>query len=434
MPFNLFKYSSYTPLYLSVAYLIGTLMLFYFGPIKYAVADPVSFNLYLFFYLIMCCLGYMYGVKKANFFTGITKEKLNKVNFWAFAVIALISALILNMNYAKLPSLYPSNLINGLSGAINIFDIGYNYYDKHARAESYSGNKVLNTINFFLAWSRVVFLAYIIFEWKSLSTLRRIISMIIVFIPVLSSLLVGTNKPIFDFIFIVIICVWLLIIRGSVTSKQILRPSLMARAMVVLLLSSFIVMFSQSMASRGATADLIEYTSGKREITVEMEGDTAPEAFYLIGTHYLVQGYYGFGLALDESFDSTYGFGHSKFLLRQAALFDEDIADRTYQSKISDNWHADRQWHTAYAEFANDVHFIGVGFVMWVLFFWMAVTWKLGAGYGFREALYFVPLHAILVIFLPANNQVFGFLDTLSAYVFLSLAICIRAKVSFRKG
>ena len=63
----------------------------------------------------------------------------------------------------------------------------------------------------------------------------------------------------------------------------------MVRAMVVLLLSCFIVMFSQSMASRGATADLIEYTSGKREITVEMEGDTAPKAFYLIGTHYLVQ-------------------------------------------------------------------------------------------------------------------------------------------------
>ena len=228
MPFNLFKYSSYTPLYLSVAYLIGTLMLFYFGQIKYAVADPVSFNLYMFFYLIMCCLGYMYGVKKANFFTGITKEKLNKVNFWAFAVIALISAFILNMNYAKTPSLYPSNIIDALSGRLNILDIGYNYYDKHARAESYSGNKVLNTINFFLAWSRVVFLAYIIFEWKSLSTLRRTISMIIVFIPVLSSLSVGTNKPIFDFIFIVIICVWLLIIRGSVTSKQILRPSLMA--------------------------------------------------------------------------------------------------------------------------------------------------------------------------------------------------------------
>ncbi len=434
MSLNLFKYSSYTPLYLSVAYLIGTLMLFHFGPIKYAVADPMSFNLYMFFYIIMCCLGYMYGVEKANFFTRITNKKLNKVNFWVIAVIALISSFILNMNYAKLPSLYPSNLVDALLGRTNIFDIGFNYYDKHARAESYSGSKVLNIINFFLAWSRVVFLAYLIFEWRKLNIFRRIVGMTIVLIPVFSALLVGTNKPIFDFIIIIIICVWLLIIRRSISTKQLIRPSLIARAMVVLLLSSFIVMFSQSMASRGATADYIEFTSGKREITVEMEDDTAPKAAYLIATHYLVQGYYGFGLALNESFDSTYGVGHSKFLLRQAALFDEDIADRTYQSKISDNWHADQQWHSAFSEFANDVHFIGVGFIMWMLFFWIAVTWKLGAGYGFREALYFLPLHGILVIFLPANNQVFGFLDTLSAYVFLSLAICIRAKVSFRKG
>ena len=163
-----------------------------------------------------------------------------------------------------------------------------------------------------------------------------------------------------------------------------------------------------------------------------MEGDTAPKAAYLIGTHYLVQGYYGFGLALNESTMVLTGLG-IKISFEQTALFDEDIADRTYQSKISDIGMQTVNG-TAYAEFANDVHFIGVGFVMWVLFFWMAVTWKLGAGYGFREALYFVPLHAILVIFLPANNQVFGFLDTLSAYVFLSLAICIRAKVSFRKG
>ena len=428
---NLFTYTSYKPLYLSVAYLMGTLMLFHFGPINYTVANPVSFNLYMFFYIVMCCLGYMYGITKANFFTRITNEKLKKVNFWIISSIAFISALILNMNYAKLPSLFPSNLVDALSGNINILDVGLNYYEAHTSAESYSGSKALNIGNFFLAWTKIVFLAYVIFEWKSLNRFRRIVAVVIVLIPVMSSLLVGTNKPIFDVIFVFIICLWLLIIRGSISFKQSWKPSLKAKVMVVLLVSTFLVMFSQSMASRGASAGYIEYTSMKGDISVEIEDDTALKAFYLIATHYLVQGYYGFGLALNESFDSTFGFGHSKFLLRQASLFDEDIADRTYQAKISDNWHANRQWHSAFSEFANDVHFIGVGFVMWVLFFWMAVTWKLGAGYGFREALYFLPLHGILVFFLPANNQVFGFLDSLSAYVFLSLAICIRAKVSF---
>jgi len=428
---NFFTYTSYKPLYLSVAYLMGTLMLFHFGPINYTVANPVSFNLYMFFYIVMCCLGYMYGITKANFFTRITNEKLKKVNFWIISSIAFISALILNMNYAKLPSLFPSNLVDALSGNINILDVGLNYYEAHARAESYSGSKALNIGNFFLAWTKIVFLAYVIFEWKSLNRFRRIVAVVIVLIPVMSSLLVGTNKPIFDVIFVFIICFWLLIIRGSISFKQSWKPSLKAKVMVVLLVSTFLVMFSQSMSSRGASAGYIEYTSMNGDISVEIEDDTALKAFYLIATHYLVQGYYGFGLALNESFDSTFGFGHSKFLLRQASLFDEDIADRTYQAKISDNWHANRQWHSAFSEFANDVHFIGVGFVMWVLFFWMAVTWKLGAGYGFREALYFLPLHGILVFFLPANNQVFGFLDSLSAYVFLSLAICIRAKVSF---
>ena len=409
-------------------------MLFHFGPINYPVANLIYFNLYMFFYIIMCCLGYMYGISKANFFTRITNEKLIRVNFWILASIALFSAFILNMNYAKLPSLYPSNLIDALSGKINILDVGINYYEAHTRGESYSGSKTLNIINFSLAWTKVVFLAYVVFEWKLLNRFRRTVAVMIVLIPLMSSLLVGTNKPIFDVIFVFIFSVWLLIIRGSIFSKQLWKPSWKVKVMAGLLVCAFLVMFSQSMVSRGASAEYVEYTSMNGGISVEIEDDTALKAFYVISTHYLVQGYYGFGLALNESFDSTYGFGHSKFLLRQAELFDEDIADRTYQAKISDDWHATRQWHSAFSEFANDVHFIGVGFVMWVLFFWMAVTWKLGAGYGFREALYFLPLHGILVFFLPANNQVFGFLDSLSAYVFLSLAIFVRAKVSFKKG
>lgn len=375
----------------------------------------------------------MYGVTKANIFTKFTGEKLFRVNFWILASIALLSALIINMNYSKLPSLYPSNLINALSGKIDILDVGTNYYQAQVRAESYSGSKTINTINFFLAWSKIVFLAYVFFEWKSLSRVKRTVSVIIVMIPLISSLLVGTNKPIFDVIFVVVICTWLIIIRGSVTSKSFRKPSWRNKVIIFLLVSAFLIMFSQSMVSRGASADYIEYTSMKGDISVEIEEDTALKAFYLIGTHYLVQGYYGFGLALNQPFDSTYGFGHSKFLLRQAALIDEDIAKRTYQSKISNVWHGTRQWHSAFAEFANDVHFIGVGFVMWLLFFWMAVTWKLGALYGFREALYFLPLHGIFVVFLPANNQIFGFLDSLSAYIFLSLVVFFRANFFLKK-
>ncbi len=42
---------------------------------------------------------------------------------------------------------------------------------------------------------------------------------------------------------------------------------------------------------------------------------------------------------INEKYESTYGIGHSNFLLDQFKyFFDIDLIDKTFQSKINDKW------------------------------------------------------------------------------------------------
>lgn len=137
---------------------------------------------------------------------------------------------------------------------------------------------------------------------------------------------------------------------------------------------------------------------------------------------YLVQGYYGFSLILDMDLNWTYGFGNSAFLQRQFFLITgSDIGELTYQARISPVWDKDAQWHSFYGQFANDFGFIGLSFLMFFLgyFFsrvWLSVIYK-NSFYG--AAL--LPIFALMFIFFPANNQVFGYIDTFSYFIFVSL-------------
>lgn len=428
------KFDPFLPLKLSVFYLLGTLFLFEYGPISYEVQNRALMFAYLAYYLVFASVGYFLGVKQSRYFHRITRKRIFKVNFWILAAVALFSAMIINMNYAKLPSLFPSNLLDALTGNINLLEIGKNYYKRHVSAEDYVGSKYLNAFNLLLAWTKAVLIGFVVINWEKLSLAKRIAGTAIIMVPVLSAILVGTNKPVFDLVLIAAVSLWIKAYRSKHKRSNKSGFSKRVIAIIVVSILSVAFLFSQAMSQRGASAAYVEYTSMRGDIEVQVEGDTGFSAFYVIATHYLVQGYYGFGLALEQSFSSTFGFGHSKFLLRQASSFDDNFAERTFQAKVSNYWHSDRQWHSAFSEFANDVHFIGVGVVMGFLFFWLAVTWMLAARFGYREAVYLMPLHAMSIFFLPANNQVFGFIDSLSAYVFLSFLILFRANVIWGKG
>ena len=183
------------------------------------------------------------------------------------------------------------------------------------------------------------------------------------------------------------------------------------------------------MSSRGGDVVNISRVSSLGDITVPSDVDLNSffgfiyYAFIWLSS-YITQGYYGFSLALTQNFDSTFGFGSSEFLLRQWEwISGNDISNRTYQSKITDLWDEHAQWHSFYSHIANDVHFIGVVFVMLGLGFYFSRIWLISVEYNNIYAKLLIPLIVVMVIFIPANNQVFGYLETLSYFIVLNVSL-----------
>ena len=137
--------------------------------------------------------------------------------------------------------------------------------------------------------------------------------------------------------------------------------------------------------------------------------------------YYLVQGYYGFSLILNLDQNWTFGFGNSDFLQRQLlVLTGTDVSDLTFQAQISQYW-GPAQWHSFYGQFANDFGFAGLSVLMFILGYFLSRVW---ASVIYNNSFYgmsLLPIFSLMFIFFPANNQVFGYIDTLSYFLFMSL-------------
>lgn len=134
--------------------------------------------------------------------------------------------------------------------------------------------------------------------------------------------------------------------------------------------------------------------------------------------YYVCQGCYGFSLILDLDFKWTYGFDNSEFLQRQLLMISGvDVSSLTFQARIDNIWDKSAQWYSFYGQFANDVGFIGLTFLLSAIEFFFAKVWKSVLYEKSFYGLALIPIFTIMFIFFPANNQVFGYIDTFSYFI-----------------
>lgn len=310
-----------------------------------------------------------------------------------------------------------------------ILNPGEAYNDKMSRVISdTSGNKVYNIILFMIAFTKSLVIPFTIFFWKKLGKLFRLIAVIAAILPLLSSLSNGTNKGVFDFAIFLSTAIILKNIYNRQTPRNVVKKSPVKLIIISLTIISLpVIYFSNTIGERGGDIQFIESQDplGKIKVTEKSVSLAQSSPFYYtyswLGS-YIVQGYYGFSLALEEKFDSTFGFGNSIFVRRNIeSITGLKLRERTYQYKIRKNWGENSQWHSFYSYFANDFHFVGVGFILFILGMNMFLCWKsfLTSGNPFAGAL--MSLYTLLIIFMPANNQIFGFLDGFSGFMWTTL-------------
>jgi hypothetical protein len=131
-------------------------------------------------------------------------------------------------------------------------------------------------------------------------------------------------------------------------------------------------------------------------------------------TKYVVQGYYGLSLCLEEPFEWTYGFGHGFFSseLSRRILPPGYVLSKTYPSRVETSgqgWSATANWHTIYSWFASDVTFPGVFVVVFFIGRFFALSWRDVILQANPFAIAVFSLFILMIIYFPANNQILGF-------------------------
>lgn len=416
------------PIVLIEIYLIFTLLIFAFGPIEYHLEDPLAFWFYIVLYHISMVLGYVLGAipfKNRIKFDDNFKEP-SSLKIRVLILVAFLAFLIGHKNITMSDSLIPVDFISDIT--TGLLKSEEQYILKIERLEGYSGSKLLNIFNFFIAFTKIILIPVVIFYWEKLKIVDRVLALTVTFLPVLSGISTGTNKPLFDFV--ILYGSSLLLYFVACFYNEGIFNFKSRRFFIVIIFVFFgaaLWFFGAAMLGRGGDPSYVESTSPLGHIKLDyayrnMDGDSFLSYVYVWLSNYIVQGYYGFSQSLNMDFTSTLGFGNSQFLTRQIEwVTGHDFSQYTYQHKIDAVWSEAAQWHSLYSYIANDVHFFGVAAWNLVMGFYLAKLWKSFLDENNLYAKFLLPLFAVLVVFTPANNQVFGYLETFSAFFFMTL-------------
>ena len=421
----------FIPILFLEVYLIITLLIFEFGPVSYHVELPFLFWGFMFIYLCSFLMGYIVAFitrsRSNRIVDGYFKNTQPSFNRFKLIMVAALASSLLG--FKGVDSIF--DLLNPIflfdSALSGIYSPGEAYNIKMERVNSQGqGNILLSSVLFILAFSKVLIIPALVFMWDRLGRFSKFFAIFITLIPLLNGLSVGTNKSIFDFaiFYSSSLAVYFIHHYYRYGSFGFYKRKFFVFVFVFSFIGAF-SFFGSAMSERGGNISYIETVSTLGEVTVN-DSNGANDNFayttYVWLTTYVVQGYYGFSLSLTQDFTSTLGVGNSSFLTRQfERITGENLSDLTYQHKIDAWWGETSQWHSFYSHFANDVHFIGVAFICLILGFYLARLWISIIDNSNFYAMLLMPLFVLMIVFIPANNQVFGFLETFSAFFMASI-------------
>lgn len=429
----------WAPCIATLLYLGGSLLLFRFGPVDWPVHNEGELWMFNALYLSMFFVGYAAALHQRYRWTTYRTESASRDFtarfFWPVWACAALVVLIGHRNLTLAPSYLPTTLFSDFVDGL-VDPLGAYLYKLSDEAKgNFAGNPVVTLLFGVLAFSKLMLVHMLVISWPVMSRLKKLLGCLVALFPVVSGVCVGTNKPVFDvaFLFAAILAVHVFMVPQAARIGFI-----KARGALVLLTAGIIVFagvyFHYTMNARApgleyaeslsSTAGVVRLKPGFQAYCKNAGEWTAKGChFASIGSIYMTQGYYGMSLSLDIPHETTYGLGHSKFIIGALSKYlGIDLAPRTFQHKIHHQWSATGQWHTAYSQWANDVGFLGVGFVMLVLGFYACAIWISALATRNMAAVCTIPLLSTLIVFIPANNQVFNMFESLATFVVLFIA------------
>lgn len=422
------------PLILIEIYLIITLLFLELGPVNWLLESENEFWILMLMYHGAFIFGYLlylkkYSIQKIIVTKDYDYESFILKYFWLYLFLALIGSLIAYKNTVLSSSYIPYDFFDDFIKGFNSPDLVRDEFN--VRLSSYVSNKSVTMFYSLIVIFKFSVIIVMTVLWEKLNIYKKIMILLVSIIPLISTITVGTNKLVLDTL---LILGFSLLIQALSQKEGYKLKSLFKRKTLLVftlcLVLFFPFYFNKSMSERSSTFSYMETQTKPGNITILPNNyvsskkndfykniDPKLTNFLVKVDFYLVQGYYGMSLAIDEKFETTYGIGHSIFLLDQFKyFFNIDLISKTFQYKINDQWHRLVQWHSFYSQVANDVGFYGVSIVMFVLGYLLSAIFRSAVIDNNLVAKSMIPLFVIMFIYIPANNQVFNFMETLFSF------------------
>lgn len=395
-------------------YLWLTTFLFVYGPWPWPVENPLELYSFIFALHFSLGFGYLSGFIGKSSVAGSNKSDLKVlVRFSIILSVILYLPTVYSRTGSFLPNVYYGFLNAG---------------DSYANAVelSISGGAFvyIEYVRILVAPITALAIPVIMTNWGLWGNGYRIMAVILMISSAALYIAMGTNKAVAE---LAITLPWLILLgyfsRGIWIGKT---GWFRIFSVCVLLLLIMGIFFSIGQTQRsgsgivtGSFGSPLYIITDRNQLYYEYL-PTPLAVFYEAITRYICQGYYALSLALKLPLDSTYGFGHSMFLLGNASNFPlvDDMVTRSYPARMEayHGWGMYELWHSAYVWIASDVGFFGVFLVIFFIGRWLCLSWRdVITVRDPRASVVFYYL-TIALFYLPANNQVMQNGETFTAF------------------
>lgn len=387
------------PIKILLIFLIITEVLFFIGPIKYDIRNPLMMVLYFTILNLSLYWGYKWGIRNS---------KCSRYQLRGDTIkILLIIGLLLNVEY-----MYRKWATHGLSFSIsNLIYALLNPGDAYSAEATVSINTNIIT-GIILTPIRWAVIPLGIYYWKKLSKIFRSVVIMTFLVYIFTWLGIGTRKGLMDLIIVTYFSV--VAAHKSLLYDPTSRKKLKIITFTTLLL--FVFFFIYSNASRAGLSSLNDLDQmldrDYREFYVEHFSPNTLSAMSEVSS-YLCQGYNALNISMSDIgiLPPTLGGSSMSTWLYFERFFGYNPMPDTYMALLESNYGIDKYqyWHSMYLWLANDFTFIFVPLVIFFIGLYFGRVWK-DAMNGENPWAYPVLGYMIIMVFyFFANNQVISF-------------------------
>jgi hypothetical protein len=240
----------------------------------------------------------------------------------------------------------------------------------------------------------------------------------------------GTSRNLAN---LVLFAIFARAVLGAVRARR-RRTSPWTWLLLAVLAVGFFLYFAATQLSRDGFVALAGLQRFGSTYIESLSWRTGSDSFLLKGVEsvarYLCQGYFVLGLALGMEGGATFPFGHSMFLARRAdlAMGGDYYREMSLPGRIESatGWDYLQSWHSIFPWLMSDLGVAGTALAM-VVFGALAML-ALAIALTRNDALSKLPLFLmfLLVIYVPANNQLAQAPETYAAFWAAVLLMAVR--------